>query len=151
MNSEYISVVLVTNAALTLFLTGVVWVVQTVHYPIFRFLDEQRFAEAHALHTSRITPVVAPAMIAELISAFILVIMPPSGVPQLLMAAGLALVAVVWLSTFLIQVPLHSRLSRRHSLEEVRRLVMGNWIRTSAWSFRSVLVASALLLWAGSL
>lgn len=151
MNSEVTFVVLVLNAALTLFLTGVIWVVQTAHYPLFGFLDDQRFPEAHAFHTSRIIPVVAPAMMVELVSALLLAISPPNGVPQPITLAGLVLVAIIWLSTFFIQVPVHTRLARRRSPADVRRLVLSNWTRTVAWSARSVLMVSALLLWAGRL
>ncbi|MGI4755977.1 MAG: hypothetical protein ACRYGF_03920 [Janthinobacterium lividum] len=56
---------------------------------------------------------------------------------------GAALVGVIWLSTALLQVPLHNRLQARHSVADAKRLVATNWVRTVAWSIRAALV----LLW----
>jgi hypothetical protein len=56
--------------------------------------------------------------------------------------AGAVLVAAIWLSTALLQVPLHNRLQAAFSQEDARRLVATNWIRTAAWSLRAALVLS---------
>jgi hypothetical protein len=50
---------------------------------------------------------------------------------------------VIWISTFLVQVPLHRRLSAAWDPVAARRLVQTNWIRAAAWTLRGVL---ALLL-----
>ena len=52
---------------------------------------------------------------------------------------GLALVTLIWLSTALLQVPCHEDLSNGFDTEIHRRLVATNWIRTVAWSLRSLL------------
>jgi hypothetical protein len=54
---------------------------------------------------------------------------------------------VIWLSTALLQVPLHNLLARGLDREAVARLVQTNWIRTAAWSARAV-VSLALLRYA---
>ena len=61
----------------------------------------------------------------------------PAGFPWI----GAALVGVVWLSTAFVQVPLHGKLAVRRDLAVASRLVNTNWIRTAAWSLRSVLAA----------
>jgi hypothetical protein len=44
----------------------------------------------------------------------------------------------IWLSTALLQGPLHARLTREGSRPElVRALVRGNWVRTVLWTARS--------------
>ncbi|MEM1060732.1 MAG: hypothetical protein AAGJ97_00240, partial [Planctomycetota bacterium] len=53
---------------------------------------------------------------------------------------GLALVGSIWLSTFLVQVPLHARLERGFDETAHRRLVGSNVWRTAAWTFRGLLV-----------
>jgi hypothetical protein len=50
------------------------------------------------------------------------------------------LVAVIWLSTALLQVPAHGRLSAGFDAETGGFLVATNWIRTIAWSLRSAVV-----------
>ncbi|HEX2205610.1 MAG TPA: hypothetical protein VHG91_20025 [Longimicrobium sp.] len=49
---------------------------------------------------------------------------------------------MVWLSTALLQVPMHGRLERGFDAAAHRRLVATNWVRTVAWTARGV-----LLLW----
>ena len=53
---------------------------------------------------------------------------------------GLTLLAVVWGSTFFLQVPAHEKLASRFDATTHRRLVRSNWIRTVGWTFRGILV-----------
>ena len=81
-------------------------------------------------------------MAMELAASVVLAVWPPAGVGRGATLAGLALVAVIWLSTFLVQVPLHERLAvEGHTNDVVARLVRGNWIRTIAWTARAILAA----------
>jgi len=126
-------------------LTGVIWVVQLVHYPMFAFVDRARALESHEMHTRRIAPIVAPLMVLELSSVSALAVLLPKDAPFISVYVGLGMIAVIWVSTFLLQVPLHKRLSEGFDENAVRRLVATNWIRTAAWSVRSAL--SLHLLW----
>ncbi len=145
-----ISAIVLTQIAATLAMTGLIWFVQVVHYPLFTSVGLSGFARYEALHATRTGWVVAPLMVAELISSILL--LNPRLRPLPVSAAsawlGLALVGVLWLSTGLIQVPLHSQLAAGYSARAVGRLVATNWIRTAAWTARSALVLSwvALLL-----
>lgn len=133
--------------AASAYLAGLIWVIQIVHYPMLTDLDPQRAAAACARHANAITPIVAPAMLIELATAVLL--LPPVGLVQ--SAASLvpwlwisfALVVVVWISTFAVQVPLHTRLQKQVSgtidIALVRRLVRTNWVRTVCWSARALL------------
>ena len=50
------------------------------------------------------------------------------------------MVAILWLSTLLVQMPLHGRLKHAgHTPEIVASLVRTNWLRTVLWSARAVL------------
>ena len=53
--------------------------------------------------------------------------------------AGVALLAVIWISTALFQIPLHNALSAGFDPAVHARLVHTNWIRTIAWTVRGVL------------
>jgi hypothetical protein len=130
---------LLLHAAATLFMTGLVWFVQAVHYPLFARVGEAGFAAYAAAHGARTTWVVGPAMLLEAATAAALVARPPEGVRPSWALAGLALLAVVWLSTFLLQAPEHARLARGFDATAHARLVARNWIRTAAWTARSAL------------
>jgi hypothetical protein len=54
------------------------------------------------------------------------------------------LLAGIWASTFLLQVPCHLRLSAGWDAATHRFLVDSNWIRTIAWTLRLVLAVAML-------
>ncbi len=58
--------------------------------------------------------------------------------------AGALLLALVWFSTFLIQVPCHETLAVSFQAQVHRRLVATNWIRTVAWTLRGMLALAML-------
>jgi hypothetical protein len=75
-----------------------------------------------------------------------LVAWPPAGIPAWLLLTGLALLAVVWASTWLVQVPCHTRLAGGFDAAAHGRLVATNWIRTVGWSARTALLVGAAIL-----
>jgi hypothetical protein len=84
--------------------------------------------------------VVIPFMLLELVTAGLLLWWRPAGFPLWAAWTGAALVAVAWLSTFLLSVPQHNALlggfdARAHAL-----LVGTNWVRTLVWTARGVLI-----------
>lgn len=124
----------------SLIMFGVIWLIQLVQYPFFTHVNAENFPKYHAAHTFWITPIVAPAMIIELITSILLIFYPPKNIDVKLLYAGLVLTLVIWASTFFIQIPLHSKLANGFDEEAHRLLVNTNWIRTIAWSLRAVLV-----------
>lgn len=137
--------VFVGSLLVTGFLTGLIWFVQIVHYPLFARVDKAGFGRYHALHSSATTSVVVAPMLAELALSFLLLRFRPAGFPPALAWAGLALTIVVWLATFFVSVPLHRLLtSGGHDPDVIGRLVRTNWIRTIAWSARLAILAYGL-------
>jgi hypothetical protein len=132
--------ILLANLASTLYMTGVIWLIQLVQYPFFSKIGASNFAEYHASYTAWITPVVAPLMIAELATSFFIIFYPPNHIDAKLLYAGLILTLIIWASTFFLQVPMHEKLGSGFNAEAHAFLVNSNWIRTIAWSLRSVLV-----------
>ncbi len=128
------------HAAATWFMVGLIWFVQVVHYPLFAGVDGPRWTEYGRRHQARTTLVVGPVMLVELLSAAWLLALMPGAIT----IAGAVLLAVVWLSTFLVQVPLHGRLDGGHDATVIRRLVATNWIRTTLWTARGVLALTLL-------
>ena len=136
---------LIAHAAVTWFLTGLIWTIQVVHYPLFDMVDRTRYAAFAAAHNLRIAPLVGPPMVAEALLAVWLVLERPAGVPAWWTWAGLALECVIWLSTVVLQVPMHGRLAAGFDAHAHGILVGTNWLRTAAWTCRALL-AGALLV-----
>jgi hypothetical protein len=130
------------HAAATLTLFGVILVIQLVHYPLFRLVGTASFAAYQSAHMVRITWIVLPAMLVELLTALALAGWQPFGMPPWQVWTGLGLVGLIWASTGLLQAPIHQSLVSGFDPDAHRRLVMTNWIRTVAWTLRA-----GLALW----
>ena len=125
--------------ACTAALTGLIWVVQVVVYPAFRFVGAATATQYHAAHRRNISAVVVPLMLLEVGLAALCVAHQASGTAIVL--AGL--VGVIWASTFFVQVPLHERLTHGANGLVVEKLIATNWIRTVAWTVRVGLLVLA--------
>jgi len=133
------------HLAATLFMTGVIWFVQVVHYPLFVNVGEAAFPAYQRQHVRRTGWVVGPPMLLEATTAAALLVDPHPAFPLNWAYANTALLGVVWISTWLGQVPQHNRLLAGFLPPAHHKLVAGNWIRTVAWSLRSLLLLTALL------
>lgn len=133
---------LLAQLAATLFMTGLIWTIQLVHYPLFARVGGAQFPAYHAAHTALISWLVGGPMLIELATGIASVASPPPWAPRWSVWLAAALLAAVWGATALLQVPAHNALGRAFSADVHRRLVAGNWVRTLAWSARG-----ALLLW----
>jgi len=132
--------IFILQIASTLFLTGVIWVIQIVQYPFFAAVGAEKFTKYHDDYRFWITPVVAPAMIVELLTAIFLLFYPPENIDSILLWLGLVLTLIVWASTFFLQVPLHEKLAHEFNSETLSALVRTNWVRTVCWSLRGALL-----------
>ncbi len=133
-------VLLLVQLACSLFMMGLIWFVQLVHYPLMKFVDSTRFADFSQAHQHRTTWVVAVPMLVELAAAVGLLLSSPwkrQSVPYL---ASLALLAVIWIATVARQMPLHRQLLCGYDAACIQRLVTSNWVRTISWSLRSILL-----------
>lgn len=124
----------------TCFMTGLIWLVQLVHYPLLGEVGVASFGRYHAEHVRRIGPIVAGLMLIELFSAGGLIVVRPSGIPVWLAIAGFAAVTITWISTAAVQVPLHGRLATGFDPVAHRQLVRSNWVRTISWTAHSAIV-----------
>ena len=131
--------VLIAHATAALFMVGLIWFVQVVHYPLFSRVGEDTFRTYARLHGRRTMWVVGPPMLVEMMAALLLLWLKPTGVPPWMLWGGLLLLLVVWLSTWLVQVPQHTILAAGFNAEAYHRLVRTNWIRTVTWSLRGAL------------
>ena len=134
------SLLFTLHLAATLFMTGVIWFVQIVHYPLFNGVGEANFAAYEGRHTWLTGLVVAPPMLLELATGVALLWRRPEEVSSVEVTVGLALLGVIWLSTYLLQIPRHRVLGKGFDVTAHRELVLTNGLRTAAWSLRAGLV-----------
>ena len=132
--------VFLIHAGATLFLVGLIWTIQIVHYPLFANVGAENYAAYQNLHMSRITYIVAPLMIAELAAAIYFVFVSYEPLNPNYFRVGLALVLIIWASTLFLQSPIHGKLAQGFDGDLVNRLVLTNWLRTICWTLRGALV-----------
>jgi hypothetical protein len=138
------AVLLLTHAAATLFMVGLIWMVQVVHYPLMRQVGAAAFPAYALAHQTRITWVVLPVMSVELIAALLLVWQAGPRLSPFLAWTGVALLAIIWAMTLLVHVPQHGRLATAFDSETITFLVRTNWVRTWAWTLRGLLALGLL-------
>ena len=66
------------HAAATGVMTGLIWFVQVVHYPLLARVGAASFVEYERAHVRRTTWVVAPAMLVEAATAIVLPFVSPT-------------------------------------------------------------------------
>ena len=128
------------------FMTGLVWFVQLVHYPLMREVYEDNYKHFQLQHMNNTSMIVAPVMLIELGTGLFLSLQLWQGsiafkLPSFFVA-NMILLGVIWVSTFFVQIPLHRQLTGGFDQKVHQRLVKTNWLRTIFWSIRV-----ALLLW----
>lgn len=132
------------------FMTGLIWFVQIVHYPIYVHVGSEKMREYQEFHVRRTTLVVFPAMVVELLGGSLLLVWEWQGSAQQPALWGFILLAIIWLSTLVLQIPNHGKIGTAKSVTEesksseriaIQALVKSNWIRTFAWSGRLALLA----------
>lgn len=142
---------LIVQAFASLFMTGLIWTIQLVHYPLYERVGAGASAGYVSEHMRRISWVVGPVMVTELACAVLLCAVPASG-PGFDMGErwiGLAMLGLIWISTAAMQGPMNTALARSFDPALVRRLVRSNWIRTALWTARGVLALTMLVRWNG--
>lgn len=129
-----------THLTVTLLVAGMMWFVQVVHYPLMRHVGITSFVSYETAHTRRAIGLVVSAMALELVTGVLLLRFPPPGISLRQIWLGVGTLGVIWLATFVLQVPQHRILARGFDARAYRRLVTSNWIRTLAYSVRGGLV-----------
>lgn len=136
---------LAVQFAATWFMVGLIWTIQVVHYPLFPLVGESTFPHYEAAHTQRMGWLLAIPASVEVATAAALVFVRPPGLELALVLAAGTVLAALWVTTALVQVPLHRELLDDPSTRVMRRLVTTNWVRTIGWTLRGSLVVLMVL------
>lgn len=138
------SAVVVAHLVATLFMVGLIWFVQVVHYPLMADVGHDHFVRYEQRHRNLTAAVVGLPMAVEGVCTVWLFVSPPHGMGRLVPFIGGILLAVVLASTVWVQVPMHEQLSRGFDERSARRLVSTNWIRTAGWTARGTLAVAMM-------
>ncbi|MFN3267463.1 MAG: hypothetical protein ACK41E_11570 [Deinococcales bacterium] len=132
--------ILLCNLIVGAYLTGLIWTIQVVHYPLFSYAERANFSAFEAEHSLRISSIVLLPMLAELVLSGLFLTVRLEGIPALVPWVCAGLVGLIWLSTFFVQVPQHNILASGFEQSAHTLLVSSNWIRTLAWSAKTLLL-----------
>lgn len=131
-------IALLANTAGTLFMVGLIWFVQRVHYPLLAQVDVKDQISVGHEHQRRTSQVVGLPMAVEGVSTLVLLVARPDQVSAWLPWVGAFLLAISLGSTIFLSVPLHQKMISQPSIEIGKKLVATNWPRTISWSLRGV-------------
>ena len=140
-----INLILLANFVATCLMTGVIWFVQWVHYPLLAQVPVDRAVETAVEHQRRTGQVLAIPMAVEGFTTLGLLISRPESVQIFWPWFGAVLLAVALGSTVFVSVPLHAIMATNPTADVGQRLVVTNWPRTIAWSLRAVVYSVMIL------
>ena len=136
--------VLLGHLIFTSIMTGVIWVIQIVHYPSFHFIEKELYTAFQKFHMNKISIIVMPIMLAELITGIILFLDKSSKSPFL--TISFIVLVLIWLMTGVFFTKAHNELIAGYQELVVNQLVAMNWIRTLLWTLRLLLLTCFVYL-----
>ena len=136
--------VLLGHLIFTSIMTGVIWVIQIVHYPSFHFIEKESYTAFQKFHMNKISIIVIPIMLAELITGMMLFLDKSSKSPFLIIS--FVILVLIWLITGVYFSKAHNELMTGYQELVVNQLVVMNWIRTLLWTLRLLLLTCFVYL-----
>ena len=136
--------VLLGHLIFTSIMTGVIWVIQIVHYQSFHFIEKELYTAFQKFHMNKISIIVIPIMLAELITGMMLFLDKSSKSPFLIIS--FVILVLIWLITGVFFSKAHNELMTGYQELVVNQLVVMNWIRTLLWTLRLLLLTSFVYL-----
>lgn len=108
-----------------------VWIVQLIIYPGFKYCTEDKLKQWHQIYTKRIGIIIGPLMLSQLfVTAYISIFSI-----NIINVALLMIVICIWYITFFKAIPLHSKIDKQINVAEaIPKLIHLNWIRTLLWT-----------------
>ena len=136
--------VLLGHLIFTSIMTGVIWVIQIVHYPSFHFIEKELYTAFQKFHMNKISIIVIPIMLAELITGMMLFLDKSPKSPFLIIS--FVILVLIWLITGVFFSKAHNELMTGYQELVVNQLVVMNWIRTLLWTLRLLLLTCFVYL-----
>ena len=129
------------NFIVTLTMLSIIMVTQIVSYPLFLNVDEKIFTSYHSEYVKRITIIVMPIMIIELALTIMLYYVLDGFLSQVFLIS----LVMIFISTVIIQVPIHNKLKFSYDEYLAKKLIKTNWIRTFLWSLKALICYNIII------
>lgn len=126
----------------TSIMVGLIWLIQVVHYPSFLFIDIEKYSKFQKFHMSRISYVVIPIMMIELLSGVYLFLFYTFSIYLII---ELFILAITWILTGLFFSRMHTELVEKFNKNIINKMINLNWFRTCFWSIRLVILMNILM------
>ena len=126
-----------THIISTSIMVGVIWVIQLVHYPSFKYVNESDYIIFQKYHMSNISYIVFPVMFTELITALIILFF---GEKSLFFVLSLICLFLIWVITGVLFTKYHSILKEGKDLMIIEKMIKANWIRALLWTMRLIMI-----------
>ena len=122
----------------TSMMVAIIWIVQILHYPTFKFIDQKKYEEFQDFHMKRISYIIIPIMLVELSSGVIVLIIDSSLYTPF--GVSLMLLIFIWILTALLFSKVHTYLLKGYDEDSINKLIGLNWIRTVSWTIRLIIL-----------
>ena len=122
----------------TFALTGIIWFVQIIQYPLWKDVPEEGFSRYAGRYMKRSGWLLGGIMGLEMVTGVILLTFAPWR--ESVFSWSMLMLVAIWISTFAIQAPLHKKLRAGKDDAILYRLTVSNWIRTSMWTGRAIIL-----------
>ena len=113
---------------------GLILVTQIISYPLFLKVEVDNFSIFHDDYVSRISFIAVPVMLGELFISTLVYYYFNTFLGFMILLS----IILIFISTFIIQVPLHNKLKLANNRKDIIKLVNTNWIRTFLWIVKSI-------------
>lgn len=127
-------ILLIVNFFISSFMLGLILVTQIVSYPLFLKVEVDNFSIFHDDYVSRISFIAVPVMLGELFISTLVYYYFNTFFGFMILLS----IILIFISTFIIQVPLHNKLKLANNRKHIIKLVNTNWIRTFLWFVKSI-------------
>ena len=128
---------LTTHLTSTSIMVGVIWVIQLVHYPSFKYVNESDYIIFQKYHMSNISYIVFPIMFTELTTAILIFF---SGEKSFFFMLSLICLFLIWVITGVLFTKFHNILQKGKDLKMIDKMIKANWMRTSLWTLRLIMI-----------
>ena len=134
---------LLVTLAFTLYMTGMIWSMQILEYPLFALVGPKEFPAYHRRHNRGLPSVVILPSLIALVSAVVLIFTRPAHLPLWASIVITVLDLIVLVVTMAREAPLHAQLNREgYQAPLIRQLVLGNALLLLALVAQFVAAAS---------
>ncbi|MFY0608442.1 MAG: hypothetical protein JXR10_17110 [Cyclobacteriaceae bacterium] len=130
--------------AFAAFNTGLIWMVQVVHYPGFLHLNHKGYEEYQNFHMRSISFIVGPSMLLELTASSLLFPYFDQLTHPITYSLSFGMLLLIFANTAFWAAPTHSKMLAGFNNKLINRLIKINWWRTVLWSARALILGYLL-------